>query len=95
MRLRAHWHAGGKYDPIVPIETQRATAALVPNGRIYEFDCGHEMPQRTMIGMTAIMLAHFDSATASERNRGFRASAQDLDSSLNRLGPQVGSIHKL
>ena len=53
------------------------------------------MPQRTMIGMAAIMLAHFDSATASERNRGFRASAQDLDSSLNRLGPQVGSIHKL
>jgi hypothetical protein len=33
------------------------------------------------------MVAHFDSAV--ERNRDFRHSVQDLDSSLSRLGAQT------
>jgi hypothetical protein len=37
--------------------------------------------------MVAIMVAHFDSAV--ERNRDFRHSVQDLDSSLSRLGAQT------
>ena len=69
---------GGTRDPIVPIEQQRETAALVPGGRIYEFDCGHDMPARTEEGMVAIMLAHFYDSVAP-RNRRFRSSAQDLN----------------
>ena len=52
---------GGTQDPIVPIEEQRKTAALA-GGRIYEFDCGHEMPLRTIAGTVSIMLAHFADA---------------------------------
>ena len=52
---------GGPQDPIVPIEEQRKTAALA-GGRIYEFDCGHEMPLRTIAGTVSIMLAHFADA---------------------------------
>ena len=45
----------------MPIEEQRKTAALA-GGRIYEFDCGHEMPLRTIAGTVSIMLAHFADA---------------------------------
>ena len=45
---------GGRNDPIVPIEEQRKTAALVPGARIYEFDCGHEIPARTLVNSQAI-----------------------------------------
>ena len=79
---------GGTRDPIVPIELQRETASLVPGGRIYEFDCGHEIPARTEEGMVSIMQAHFYDSVAP-RNRGFRASAQDLNRSLHRLGPRL------
>ena len=42
----------------VSIEEQRKTAALVPGARMYEFDCGHEIPERTLEGTASIMLSH-------------------------------------
>jgi pimeloyl-ACP methyl ester carboxylesterase len=53
---------GGRDDPLIPIETQRATAARVPGARIYEFDCGHMLAAHTIAGTVAIMLAHFTHA---------------------------------
>ena len=38
---------------------------MIDGARIYEFDCGHEIPQRTMDAHVTIMLSHFSHAGAN------------------------------
>ena len=50
---------GGIQDPIIPIEMQRETCNKIIGARIYEFNCGHEMPSRFTAAYVSILNSHF------------------------------------
>ena len=58
----------GRYDPIAPIEFQLDVASKIPNSRVYEFDCGHELPQRYLDGAISIFVSHFKYASSFDSN---------------------------
>jgi pimeloyl-ACP methyl ester carboxylesterase len=51
----------GRRDPVIPLKTGRATAALIPGARLVEFASGHSPHTTDPDGVASAMLHHLDS----------------------------------